>query len=113
MKISFSVTPPAKVDALVVGVFEKRTLGPAASEIDGRLSGALSQAMSVSRFTGAKEQFLDVAAPGGTKAGRVVLAGLGKPGALDELGAQNLGGSLVAHLNRVGAVRASRNTPAR
>ena len=107
MNIAFSAKPPAEFDALVVGAFKGRVLGPAAADIDGRANGAVTRAMSASRFTGAKEQFLDVVAPAGVKADRVVLAGLGEQSAFDELAAQNLGGSLVAHLNRVGAKRAA------
>ncbi|MCH7887848.1 MAG: leucyl aminopeptidase [Proteobacteria bacterium] len=107
MKITFTARSPAEPDALVVGAFADRVLSAAAGEIDGQTGGALTRAMSASRFTGASEQFVDVVAPAALKAARVVLAGLGKPGTIDELGVQNLGGSLVAHLNRVGAKRAA------
>ncbi len=107
MKIAFSAKPPARIDSLVVGAFEGRALGPAAAEIDRQAKGAVARAVSASRFTGAREQFLDIVAPAGVKAGRVVLAGLGKPGTADELAAQNLGGALVAHLNEIGAKRAA------
>ena len=107
MKITFAAAPPGEPDTLVVGAFADRALSAAAGEIDGRTDGALTWAMSAGRFTGAGEQFVDVVAPAGVKAGRIVLAGLGKPGAIDEIGAQNLGGSLAAHLDRVGAKRAA------
>ena len=99
MKITFTARSPAEPDALVVGAFADRVLSAAAGEIDGQTRGALGRAMSASRFTGASEQFVDIVAPAALKAARVVLAGLGKPGTLDELGVQSLGGSLVAHLN--------------
>jgi leucyl aminopeptidase len=107
MKISFSAKAPATADALVVGVFDKRVLSHAAAGLDKRMKGALVQAMKASRFKGGKEHFLDIVAPAGVKAHRVVLAGLGKKGEMGELGAQKVGGSLVAHLNRVGGKRAT------
>ena len=106
MKITFSAKSP-KVDALVVGAYDDRVLSGTAANVDRACKGALIRAMKAGRFTGAGEQFLDVLAPVGVDAARIVVAGLGKAGALDALGAQNLGGNLVAHLNRVGAKRAA------
>ncbi len=107
MKITFTAKLTADPDALVVGAFEGRKLSPDAAEIDSRTKGALKKAMAAGRFTGAKDQFLDVVAPVGVKARRVVIAGLGKQAGLDALAIQKIGGTLVAHLNRVGAKRAA------
>ena len=107
MKIAFSAKPSARPDALVVGAYVDRVLSASAAEIDRATKGALKRAMSAGRFTGAGEQFVDVVAPVGVGAARVVIAGLGKRGSIDELGAQNVGGFLAAHLDRVGAKRAA------
>ena len=107
MKIAFSAKPEARPDALVVGVFKKRVLTMSAAAVDRQTERALTRAMAAGRFTGARSQFLDIVAPAGASARRVVLAGLGKRGALDELGVQGVGGELVAHLNRVGAKQAT------
>ena len=48
-----------------------------------------SQAAAASRFTGAKGQTLDVLAPAGTEAARLVLVGVGKPEGFDALGAEH------------------------
>ncbi len=106
MKITFS-TKPNQVDSLVVGAFEGRQLSKSAGELDKTCKGALSRAMKAGRFTGGRDQFLDIVAPAGVSAARIVIAGLGKPGSIDALGAQNLGGNLVAHLNRAGAKKAA------
>ncbi|MCH7554644.1 MAG: leucyl aminopeptidase [Proteobacteria bacterium] len=106
MKITFS-TKPTVVDTLVVGAFEGRKLSRSAGDMDKTCKGALTRAMKAGRFTGARDQFLDIVAPSGVTAARIVIAGLGKSGSLDSLGAQNLGGNLVAHLNRVGAKKAA------
>ena len=51
-------------------------------------SGALAQAVAASRFTGAKGQTLDVLAPQGESAQRLVLVGAGKPAAFDGIAAE-------------------------
>ena len=106
MKITFS-TKPTAVDTLVVGAFEGRRLSRAGSDMDKSCKGALTKAMKVGRFTGARDQFLDIVAPTGVTAARIVIAGLGKPGSLNSLAVQNLGGNLVAQLNRAGAKKAA------
>ena len=107
MKITFSAKLATAPDTLVVGAFEGRKLSHDAAEIDRRTKGALKKAMSAGRFTGAMEQFVDIVAPIGVAARRIVIAGLGKQTALDALALQNIGGAMVAHLNRVGAKRAA------
>ncbi|MFP6730397.1 MAG: leucyl aminopeptidase [Alphaproteobacteria bacterium] len=106
MKITFSTKPTAG-DTLVVGVFEGRQLSRSAGKLDKTCKGALSKAMKADRFTGAHGQFLDIMAPVGVSAARIVIAGLGKADKLDPLAVQNLGGNLAAHLNRGGAKKAS------
>lgn len=101
MKIFFATKSP-KADAIVVGAFANRVLSKSADAVDKACKGALRKAMRAGRFTGARDQFLDVMAPVGVGAARVVIAGLGKAGKLDDLGAQSVGGNLVAHLNRGG-----------
>jgi leucyl aminopeptidase len=101
MKISFATKSP-KADAIVVGAFANRVLSKSADAVDKACKGALRKAMRAGRFTGARDQFLDVMAPAGVGAARVVIAGLGKADKLDDLGAQSVGGNMVAHLNRGG-----------
>ena len=94
MKITFS-TKPSAVDTLVVGAFEGRKLSRSAGDMDKTCKGALTRAMKAGRFTGARDQFLDIVAPSGVTAARIVIVGLGKSGSLDSLGAQNLGGNQI------------------
>jgi leucyl aminopeptidase len=51
--------------------------------------GAIAQAVSASRFTGGKGQTLDILAPQGVDAARLVLVGAGKRDAFDALGAEH------------------------
>ncbi len=103
MKITFAAKSPVAPESVAVAIFEGRALSGAARDIDKATGGALGRAMATSRFTGARGQFLDVNAPNGVKAARVVLVGHGKRDKIDDLAAQELGGQLVAHLNHAGA----------
>ena len=55
----------------------------------GALDGPLAQAAAASRFTGAKGQTLDVLAPTGTDAVRLVVVGAGKKDGFDALGVEH------------------------
>jgi leucyl aminopeptidase len=65
------------------------------------LDGPLGQAAAASRFAGGKGQTLDVLAPAGTEAARLVLVGVGKPDGFDALGVEHAAASAY------GAVKAS------
>ena len=71
--------------ALAIVVFE--------GEAAAAQGGAFAKAVSGSRFTGAKGQSLDLLAPAGSDAARVVLIGAGKAEAFDGLGAENAAAS--------------------
>ena len=79
--------------ALAIVVFE----GEAAS-VQG---GAFAKALAGARFTGAKGQTLDVLAPAGSDAARVVLVGAGKAGDFDAMAAE------TAAASAYGAVKTS------
>jgi len=55
----------------------------------GALDGAAGQAAAASRFTGAKGQTLDILAPQGEAAARLVLVGAGKADKFDAIGAEH------------------------
>ncbi|MFL5295994.1 MAG: leucyl aminopeptidase [Phenylobacterium sp.] len=59
----------------------------------GTLDGPLAQAAAGSRFTGAKGQTLDVLAPSGTEAARLVVVGAGKAEGFDALGVEHAAAS--------------------
>jgi leucyl aminopeptidase len=79
MKIEFvgAEAPFIETAAAAVLVHEKDGLQGEAARIDGLTSGALARAISVARFTGALGQTLEVLAPAGVGAGRVLLVGAG------------------------------------
>ena len=102
LKIGFSKPEPANTGTLVAAVLDDRRLTPAAAALDKKTGGVVTRAMSTSRFKGRKEETLEILAVKGIPVARVLLLGLGKLEQLDALRLQNLGGALVAALNRVG-----------
>src|SRR5215470_10608482 len=107
MKISFSKIEIPSSGAVVVGVYEERKLTPSAAQLDKQTKGAIERALAASRFKGKADDILTVLAPGGIEASRIVLVGLGKPGALDAAGVQAIGGRLVANLANSGETAAA------
>jgi leucyl aminopeptidase len=107
MKIAFTQPAMPKLGTLVVAVAENRVLTPAAKALDETLKGALRRAMEVSRFKGSTDQSLDILAPEGIEATRVMLVGIGKVAEFDALKAEAIGGNVVASLNAAGVVDAA------
>src|ERR1700744_4917768 len=108
MPISF-VAPASKVQAgsWVVAASEGKALSQAAVKADKASNGALTRALKFSRFTGKTGQILEVVAPEGLSASRLLLVGLGKPEALDEKGLEVIGAQIVARLESAGETAAT------
>jgi leucyl aminopeptidase len=85
MKIEFvSLSEkPAASTALAVLAYDDARLSPAAQETDRQLSGAIGRAIAAGRFKGGLGQTLDLIAPQGLDAARVVVVGAGKEDAFD------------------------------
>lgn len=98
MKIVFAELDLARKGTVVVGVLEGRSLTASGAVLDSRVGGALVKAMGASRFTGKPGEVLELLAPAGIDASRVVLLGLGKPADLDTAKAETIGASLAAAL---------------
>jgi len=110
--MQISLCAPADVTtgeagAWVVGATESPALLPASARLDKASGGALTRALNFSRFTGKSGQFLEVLAPSGIKASRLLLVGLGKPESLDEKGLETLGAQIVGRLLTAGERTAS------
>lgn len=72
---------PGATAALAVLAHEAAALSPEARVVDQATGSALSRAIAGGRFTGAKGQTLDLVAPHGLEAARVVLVGVDGVGA--------------------------------
>src|SRR5690242_16521462 len=70
------------LSAVAVPVFDGLTLTASGEALDQAVGGAISRALAGARFTGAKGQTLDIVAPSGVHAARIVLAGAGPRGEL-------------------------------
>jgi leucyl aminopeptidase len=93
--------------AWVAGAAEGVALLPAAARLDKASSGALTRALKFSRFTGKAGQMLEVLAPAGLRASRLLLVGLGKADSVDEKGLETLGAQIVGRLYTAGERAAS------
>ena len=108
MKIAFSEISVPSTGTLIVGILAGGGLTPAATDVDQRISGALTKALAAStRFSGKKNSTLVLNAPAGLDLGRVLLIGLGAPQEIDKLQMQALGGRVVAVLNQLGEAEAA------
>ena len=74
--------------AIAVLAYDDRRLSEAATALDAQVGGGLGRAVAQSRFTGAKGQTLDLIAPSGSEAARVVLVGVGPEDKLADLGVE-------------------------
>jgi leucyl aminopeptidase len=107
MKISFAEPSVPKSGAVVVLVADERRFSASAERLDKETGGALKRAVEASRFKGKKDEVLAVLAPANLTASRVILAGLGKGEGIDAKRFQDLGGTLVSHLNGAGESEAA------
>ena len=87
MTLAFSLVsdPPAQVasDAVVVGVYEDRSLSAAAAELDRAAGGAISRLLASGDVSGKPGAVTRLLGLGGVAAGRILLVGLGEPARLD------------------------------
>ncbi|WP_300543235.1 leucyl aminopeptidase [Maricaulis sp.] len=77
MKIEFAAAGTA-TGAIAAAVYDNDALSDAAAELDTATGGAVQRAISASRFTGKAGQTLEIVAPSGIDASRIVLFGLGE-----------------------------------
>ncbi|HET7086403.1 MAG TPA: leucyl aminopeptidase [Rhizomicrobium sp.] len=107
MQISFVAPSEVTAGAWVVAAGEGAALLPSAVRLDKASGGALGRALKVSRFTGKAGQMLEVLAPAGLKASRLLLVGLGKTESLDGKSLESLGAQIVGRLHAAGETAAS------
>jgi leucyl aminopeptidase len=95
MQIIFAAPSLSGSGAIALGMPEGGKLSGLASEAD-RLSGsAIKRALAVSRFTGKAGQILEIVAPAGLKASRLILLGLGGAEKFDGLAAERVAAGAV------------------
>lgn len=107
MKISFNESLQKETGALALFAVEGPRLGAGGEGFDKTTGGALEKAFKASRFTGKPGQVVSILAPANLGFSRVVVIGLGKPGDVTTLKAENAGATLVATLLRSGEEKVS------
>jgi leucyl aminopeptidase len=100
MQLSFAAPQALGQGAWVVGALEGSALTDAAKAADKASGGAITRALGVSKFTGKKGQVLEVLAPTGVKASRILLVGLGKASGFDGNAAENAAAAAVGMVSR-------------
>ena len=98
MDISFASRRGIGPGALVVGILDGGGLTAAAAAADEATAGAVKRALAVSRFKGQPGHSLELLAPAGVEASRIVLAGLGKTEAFDAAAAERLAATVLGRL---------------
>ncbi|MDE2133632.1 MAG: leucyl aminopeptidase [Alphaproteobacteria bacterium] len=98
MQLSFVAPSAVNSGVWVAAAVEGPTLLPAAERADKSCDGAIGRALKVSRFTGKPGQVLEVLAPAGVKASRLLIVGLGKPENFDVNGAEAAAAAAIGRL---------------
>ena len=102
MHIEF-VASAGAAEVLAVLVHEGRVLAGTGPQLDTATSGALTKAMTASRFTGGSNSTLIVAAPAGVDAGTILLSGAGEAGKFDDLALESAAGAAYHAVKLSGA----------
>ncbi|HTQ14123.1 MAG TPA: leucyl aminopeptidase [Rhizomicrobium sp.] len=102
MQIAFAAPATTAEGTIVAGAGEGGTFGASAVALDKATAGALTRARAASRFTGKPGQLLEILAPAGVRASRILIAGLGAPGKFDDRAAESLGAGVLARLSGSG-----------
>ncbi len=100
MNISFAEVSLAKPGALVLVVTEGNELKGAGAELDRKTGGALKRAIKAANFLAKSGSVLELVAPQGVAASRVLLVGVGKAADLAGPAFETAGGELVGRLER-------------
>ncbi|PCI32714.1 MAG: leucyl aminopeptidase [Alphaproteobacteria bacterium] len=98
MNIKFIKNTLPTSDAHIVFVYADREMSGTAEKIDKETNGLISRAMDVGHFEGKFGQMIDLVAPTNLDINRVLVVGLGKESALDEVKVQKIGGKIMAKL---------------
>jgi leucyl aminopeptidase len=97
LDVEFATLSSAPAGAVVVLAGPELAFGSTARGLDDRAKGALTKAARAADFTGKAKTWIEILAPAGIDASRLVLLGTGKLG--KELDRLLLGGSALAHLS--------------
>jgi leucyl aminopeptidase len=100
MKISFADAAIGKSGAMALVVSESANPTGFAADLDSKTAGGIKRAMKATGFTGKSGTSLELVAPQGLKVSRLVVIGAGKVADQTPTALENIGGELVARLER-------------
>jgi len=105
MKIEFvAKDAAASADtAIAVLAFESGGLSAGAEALDARLSGAAKKAIGAGRFKGKSGDVIELVAPAGVEAGRVLVVGAGEKDKLDASAVETFGATAFKTVKTSGA----------
>lgn len=106
IRVRFGAPSPADLPALVVFSAKDRVLSEAAQQCDSAMGGALRRAMEAARFEGDLGQAVEILAPGGVSASRLLLVGTGQAGKADAAAFEKIGAVIAQKLQTSGVVDA-------
>ena len=101
--LSFSKALEADAPVLVVFVDPDNKAGVMGSAVLDRLTDGLDRAVAATGFSGKAGSFLDILAPAGLSAGRLILVGVGAAAEFDDKAALKLGGQVYGKLKEIKA----------
>jgi leucyl aminopeptidase len=99
MQLIFTVAAKAADGAFVVGAVEGLGLLPAALKADAATDGAIVKAMKTADFKAKRGTVLDLLAPRGLAASRILVVGLGRQETFDALAAEQLAAAALKPLD--------------
>src|SRR3954453_21877639 len=97
MDIGFATPSWNRAGTIAIAATEEGLL-PSAAAVDKEAGGALRRAMESSRFKGKAGQVLELLAPSGVQASRILLVGTGAAKKFDLRAAEKLAAGVVARL---------------
>jgi leucyl aminopeptidase len=107
MIIAFPAIADAAPHALVVLVGADGAMSTGAAAADAATGGQVARAIAAARFEGEAAAIFEILAPAAMPATRLLIAGIGKPGAADAAMFEKLGGAVAARLLTSGETRVS------
>jgi leucyl aminopeptidase len=85
---------------LIMGVFEGKKLEGIAADVDKKVAGSLTRALSLKDFKGKKDEVLRLPAPNGLKVNEIILFGLGKEKDVTVLSLEELGAKIMSFVEK-------------
>jgi len=100
MKIDFLDSKSTLEGSLVIGTFEGKKLDGFVAEVDKKTGGALTRAISATKFQGKKNEMIRLPSPSGIKVNEIILLGFGVGKNLTTLFLEELGAKIVETLEK-------------